>query len=484
MTRRPNALYPCGQLSPAPVSRREMLRSSACGFGMLALSSMLQEQADAEQSSTTPLEVRPGQIHARAKRIIFIFLGGGASQVDLFQHKPELTRHHGEVPPRSISHSNDFAAEGFETTKLMKPIAKFRRVGESGIWLSDFLPHLAGQIDQLSILNGMVTDNPAHNPAIRQLFCGSPFLIQPSLGAWTSYGLGTENRDLPSFVSIDGYPFSYQSSFLPAIHQGTRLERQSGFTIPHLKNDRLSARQQSRQQELLQSLNRRHLDRAVADPSIEGLIGAYELAFRMQARNDRIVDISGETGETRKLYGIGEKPTDVVGRAMLVARRLSEAGVRFVQVHTEGWDHHARITSRLPQSCETHDKPIAALIEDLRRRGLLDDTLVVCAGEFGRTPFDQDHSLGKKPPSTYGRGHSPLGFSAWMAGGGVKGGVVYGDTDDLGYRAVEGKVHIHDLHATILHLLGIDHERLTYHYAGRDMRLTDVYGRVVKEIIA
>jgi hypothetical protein len=485
MTRRQAPLYSCGQFLPAPVSRREMLRSSACGFGMVALSAMLQEEANARQSSPNPLAARPGHIPARAHRVIFIFLGGGPSQIDLFQHKPALTKYHGEVPPRSIAHSNDFATEGFESTKLLRPIAKFRRLGQAGIWWSDFLPHLGRQIDQLSLLNGMVADNPAHSAATRQLFCGSPFLVQPSLGAWTSYGLGTENRNLPSFVSIDdGNAFDRASAFLPAIHQGTNLGGRPELTIRHLKNDRLSEAKQSSQRELLRKLNGQHLERAVADPAIEGLIDSYELAFRMQSRTRAVVNVDEETADTKRLYGLGEEPTNRVGQALLVARRLSESGVRFVQVQCGGWDHHTWIQRDLPTTCAAHDKPIAALIEDLRRRGLLDDTLVVMAGEFGRTPFDQDLSAGTDAPETYGRGHSPLGFTTLMAGGGVKGGFVHGDTDDLGYRAVDGKVHIHDLHATILHLLGLDHERLTYHHGGRDIRLTDVYGRVVEEVIA
>jgi len=484
MTNRQNRLYPCGQFSPMAVSRREVLKSAGCGFGLVALSAMLQEEVAARSSSADPLAERAGHVRPRAKRVIFVFLAGGPSQIDLFQHKPELAKRHGETPPASIAHSNEFTTEGFESTKLLRPISEFRRHGQSGIWMSDFLPHLSRQIDELCFLNGMTADNPAHTPAIRQLFCGSPFLVQPSLGAWTSYGLGTQNRNLPSFVTIDGHPFSYASAFLPAIHQGTKLEGKPNYTIRHLTNDKLSGVQQIRQQELLRSLNRRHLDRTGADAAIEGLIDSYELAFRMQARTDGLVDVSKETEETQELYGVGGKRTDVFGRSLLVARRLSESGVRFVQVSADGWDHHIGISKHLPNSCETHDKPIAGLIVDLRRRGLLDDTLVVCAGEFGRTPFDQDLSRGKDPPKTYGRGHSPQGFTVFLAGGGVKGGFVHGDTDDLGYRAVEGKVHIHDLHATILHLVGLDHEQLTFRHGGRDVRLTDVYGRVVDEVLA
>jgi hypothetical protein len=471
------------ELDALPVSRRNMLRSSACGFGMMALSAMLQEQAGAARGSVDPLAARPGHFRRCAQRVIFIFLNGGASQVDLFQHKPELARRHGEQPPRSIAH-NQFATEGFDSTKLLRPISTLRRVGQSGIWMSELLPHLARHVDRLCLLNGMVADNPAHIPAQQQLFCGSPFLVQPSLGAWVSYGLGTENRDLPSFVAIRGRVHTRRNAFLPGIHHGTLLEGGQQLTIRHLKNEQLSAPQQLRQTELLRALNRRHLDQAIADPGVEGLIESYELAYRMQAESGDVVDLSRESDETHKRYGIGEGRTDRTGRSLLIARRLSEAGVRFVQVEVGSWDHHSSIEAKLPSQCAQHDKPIAGLLEDLAGRGLLDDTLVVCSGEFGRTPFEQDLSRGKKPPTTYGRGHSPQGFSAWLAGGGVKGGLAYGDTDELGYRAVEGRVHIHDLHATVLHLLGLDHERLTYRYAGRDFRLTDVYGRVVEEILA
>ncbi len=476
--------FPCGHVEPMPLSRREMLRSSACGFGMAALSALLQENAAAARSTPDPVAARPAHFRPRAKRVIFIFLFGGPSQVDLFQHKPELTRRHGELPPKSIAHGNEFAIEGFDSTKLLRPISKLRRVGESGVWMSELLPHLSQQVDRLAILNGMVADNPAHTPAQQQLFTGSPFLVQPSMGSWVSYGLGSENRNFPSFVSVTGRPLTQQNAYLPAIHRGTALEGKKEFTIRHLKNDQLNDRQRSKQRQFLETLNHQHLKRAVADPDIEGLIASYELAFRMQASTGDLVDISRETEETQRLYGIGEQPTDEVGRKMLVARRLCESGVRFVQISTGSWDHHIGIEEALPKECAKHDKPIAGLLEDLSRRGLLDDTLVVCSGEFGRTPFDQDLSRGKDPPETYGRGHSPQGFSAWMAGGGVKGGLAHGDTDDLGYRAVEGKVHVHDLHATMLHLLGLDHEQLTYRYAGRDFRLTDVYGRVVDEIIS
>ena len=484
MTKSHHQRYPCGQLTPTATSRRAMLKSSGCGFGMTALSAMLQKSAAANHSSQNPLAAQQGHFPPRAKRVIFIFLAGGPSQVDMFQHKPQLTKHHGETPPQSIAHDNEFTTERFESTRLQKPIARFRQHGESGIWMSDLLPHLSRQVDELTLLNGMVADNPAHTPAIRQLFCGSPFRVQPSLGAWTSYGLGTENQNLPSFVTIDGHPFSFGGAFLPAIHQGTKLEGKPDYTIRHLKNGMLSGEQQTEQQKLLRSLNHRHLEGTVADPVIEGLIDAYELAFKMQDQTDGIVDISSETAETRSLYGIDEESTNIFGRSLLVARRLSEAGVRFVQVYSGGWDHHLRISSDLPKSCVSHDKPLAGLIMDLRRRGLLEDTLLVCAGEFGRTPFDQDLSRGKEPPKTYGRGHSPQGFSIFMAGGGVRKGYVHGDTDDLGYRVVEGKVHVHDLHATILHLIGLDHERLTYRHGARDVSLTDVHGQVVEQILA
>lgn len=484
MTNKFNQLFPCGNVLQPPTTRRDLLRSFGCGFGMLAFSTLCQDEASASPSSPPSITAQPGHIPQRAKRVIFIFLQGGPSQVDLFQNKPALTRLHGENPPPSIAHSNEFTTEGFESTKLLKPISGFRRVGKSGAWMSELLPHLSRQVDQICILNGMAADNPAHTPAIRHLLTGTPFAVHPSLGSWVSYGLGSENYNLPSFVFI-GKGSSYRSGCLPAIHQGMVLEGGKEFSIRHLKNDRLNRQQRARQTQLLQSLNNRHLSQAIANPAIEGLIAAYELAFRMQSHTGDVVDISHETAETHQLYGIGEnKSTDTLGRTLLVARRLSEAGVRFVQVNVGGWDHHTSIATNLPKLCDRSDQPIAGLLQDLHRRGLLDDTLVVCTGEFGRTPFDQDLSRGKDPPKTYGRGHSPQGFTAWLAGGGTKRGMVHGDTDEIGYRAVDGKVHIHDLQATILYLLGLDHEQLTYRHAGRDIRLTDVYGHVVKEVLA
>ena len=484
MTNQSKQLFPCGNILQPPTTRRDLLRSFGCGFGMLAFSAMCQDEASASPSSLPSLTPLPGHLPQRAKRVIFVFLQGGPSQIDLFQNKPALTRLHGQKPPSNIAHSNEFTTEGFESTKLLKPIAKFHRFGKSGTWVSELLPHLSQQVDQLCILNGMEADNPAHSPAIRQLFTGTPFAVHPSLGSWVSYGLGSENYNLPSFVFI-GNGTTYRSGCLPAIHQGMVLEGDKEFNIRHLKNDLLSRQQQAKQSQLLKSLNHRHLSQAIADPAIEGLIAAYELAFRMQSHTGGVVDISQETAETHQLYGIGEgRSTDFTGRKLLVARRLAEAGVRFVQVNLGGWDHHISLATQLPTLCDSNDQPIAGLLQDLDRRGLLDDTLVVCTGEFGRTPFDQDVSRGKNPPETYGRGHSPQGFTALLAGGGTKRGIVHGETDEIGYRVVDGKVHIHDLQATILYLLGLDHERLTYRHAGRDIRLTDVYGRIVKEVLA
>jgi hypothetical protein len=333
----------------------------------------------------------------------------------------------------------------------------------------------------------MVSDSPNHPTAISFLHTGALNDLRPSLGAWVAYGLGTENTNLPGYVTIlpgEGER-NYSSAFLPAVYQGTAIQqvgKEPGQApIRHLADPAVPPALQRRRIDLLQSLNQAQLQRLQSDRQMEGVIESFELAFRMQVETPKLVDLAGESPATLDLYGIGREPTDQFGRQCLLARRFAEAGVRFVQVSLGGWDHHAKIREELPKSCAKLDRPVAGLLADLKRRGLLEDTLVVWCGEFGRTPHSQDLMPGKQE---VGREHNPHGFTAWLAGGGVKGGTAHGRTDDYGYFAVDGKVHIHDLHATILHLLGIDHERLTYRYAGRDFRLTDVSGNVVREIIA
>jgi hypothetical protein len=327
------------------------------------------------------------------------------------------------------------------------------------------------------------------------LHTGSTNQVRPSMGSWVLYGLGTENQNLPGFITVapplsgdQGSAKHFSNSFLPAATQGTMVDLPAALgtrpRIRHLENETVSSELQRSQLDLVQQLNREHLDRLRADQQMEGVIQSYELAFRMQSAAPEVFDLSRETDATRKLYGIGNATTDQFGRQCLLARRLAGAGVRFIELSADGWDHHGGIRKNLPKNCAEVDQPVAALIRDLKAHGMFDDTLLVWTGEFGRTPYEQDLSDGKAPKENYGRGHNPFGFTTWLAGGGVKGGFSFGATDDYGYRAVEGKVHLHDLHATMLHLLGLDHEKLTYRHAGRDFRLTDVYGEVVKEILA
>jgi len=475
-------------------SRRNFLRTTACGFGALAFGALAQRAGAASQLSPRP------PMHApRAKRVIFLFMQGGPSQVDLFASKPLLERDHGKPIPFTIPEG--MAEDGIENSKLLKPIAGVRQHGESGMWFGDLLPHTGRLVDDICLLNGMVADNPAHPPAVLQLHTGHTQGAHPSFGSWVSYGLGTENENLPGFITIapqftgdGGGSHLFHSGYLPAMHQGTAVgigqeepladAMAPMDSISYLDRNDLPPSEQKRQLDFIRRLNRDLSPRAPADPRIDGMIEAMDLAFRMQTAAPQLFGLGGESEATKALYGIGDKTTDQFGKRCLLARRLVEAGVRFVQVNLGGWDHHNNIRANLPKACATMDKPVAGLLTDLKARGLLNDTLVLWSGEFGRSPYDQDITGGKGAPDTYGRGHNPHGFSCWLAGGGVKGGYTHGATDDYGYRAVSGKVHLHDLHATMLHLLGLDHEKLTYRHAGRDFRLTDVYGGVVKEIIA
>ena len=472
------------------MDRREWLKSWGCGFGALALQAMLAEQASAK---TDPLAPKPPHHPPRAKRVIFLWMQGGPSQVDLFDYKPQLAKLDGELLPYSMPSNRSMP--GVAYSKLMGPIAEFAPAGQSGMQVSDLLPHLSQHVDDICLLKAMEADSEAHAPAVRQLHTGATQLVRPSIGSWVAYGLGTENRNLPAFITIapniggDGGSVQlYGNAFLPAVYQGTALGNSAtgaqGATIGYLNDASLGEASKRRQLDLIQDMNRSHLERHHADRRLEGAIESFELAFRMQAEVPALLDLAGESQATRELYGIGAKATDDFGRQCLLARRFAEAGVRFIQITSNGWDSHANIRSAHPNKCLSVDRPIAALIQDLKQRGLFDDTLLVWSGEFGRTPHYQDLQDGAGNPDTYGRGHNPYGFCAWLAGGGVRGGMTFGELDDFGFRAVSGKVHIHDLHATILHLLGIDHERLTYPYSGREFRLTDVYGRVVNEVIA
>lgn len=466
------------------LSRRRFLECTSCGFGAVALQAMLANVASAIES---PLAMKAAQFSPKAKRVIFVFLSGGPSQHDLFVPKPRLAKDHGKRV--GISNLPKGIPVGTDKFLTLGPAAEFLPRGESGAMISTLLPNLAGVADDLCFLHAMQADNPAHDLATLQFNMGVINEVRPSMGAWISYGLGTENANLPSYISI--FPGSdvraHGSAFLPAAHQGTVIgtipKNSNESAIRYLNDPGAKPSTQRHQIDFVQSMNRRLLNQVVEDRVMEGVVDSFELAFRMQAETPKIVDVSGETEETLKQYGIGDKTTDKNGRACLLARRLCEAGVRFVQVSLGGWDHHGNIRGALPKTCEESDRPVAALIADLKQRGMLDETLVVCSGEFGRTPWSQDLS-GTSPIETHGREHQPESFTAFLAGGGVRAGFSHGETDEFGFQIVNGRVHIHDLHATILHLLGIDHERLTYRHAGRDYRLTDVYGEVVREIIA
>ena len=405
--------------------------------------------------------------------------------MDLFDYKPELANRSGNKLPYELPTTE--ATVGLENTRLLGPISGFKNAGDCGLSMSDLLPHTARHADDLCVLRAVQADSPNHPVAIRQLHTGNLFDTVPSMGSWLSYGLGTENQQLPSYITIlpqEGER-NFSSAFLPAIHQGTAIQHVGSSPdkapIRHLTDASISEAVQRRRIDFIQSMNRQQLERLKADQQMEGVIESFELAFRMQAETPKLVDFSEESKETLELYGIGDKPTDTFGRQCLLARRFCEAGVRFVQVSLGGWDHHGKIAEGLKKECATSDKPIAGLLTDLKSRGLLDDTLVLWGGEFGRTPHTQQNNGAGEAP---GREHNPHGFTMWMAGGGIKGGITHGETDDFGYHGIEGQVHINDLHATMLHLMGLDHQRLTFEHHGRPFRLTDVAGDVVKEIIA
>lgn len=460
-------------------SRRHALKAGSAGFGYLAFSAL---STLAAERVSNPLGPKAPHFAGKAKRIIFLCMRGAPSHVDTFDYKPDLTRDTGKAGQRPGA-------------KLLGSKWEFGQHGKSGLRISSLFPELAKHADDLCIINSMHTDIPNHPQAVVQLHTGNFQFVRPSLGAWTLYGLGTENDSLPGFVTIappngDGGSQNFGSAFLPAIYQGTPiavagnggLRRFANAMaasadkepVSNIANPKLPKELQRVQLDYIKSLNIEKLNRDVHQPEVEGVIESFELAFRMQDEVPKVLDISGESAETRALYGIGSGATDTFGRQCLIARRMAEAGVRFIELSHGNWDHHRNLTNGLETNCGQIDVPIAGLLADLKRRDLLKDTLVMWSGEFGRTP----HSQG-----TDGRDHNNKGFSLWMAGGGVKGGVTHGATDEHGYQAVVDKVHIHDWHATILHLLGLDHEKLTYNYAGRNFRLTDVHGRVVKEIL-
>ncbi|MBK8094886.1 MAG: DUF1501 domain-containing protein [Verrucomicrobiaceae bacterium] len=462
-----------------PLSRRDWLRRSAAGFGALACHHAL-------HAAGGPLAAREPQLPARAKRVIFLFMSGGPSQPDLFDPKDYIRRMHGQTIHAPIN-TNELRV-GTDKFLALATQGTVRPRGQSGLMISDLLPHTASIADEICMLRAVHADNNQHQPAALQFHTGYTTEARPSVGSWISYGLGSESANLPSFITIlpDSDTRLYSSSFLPAAHQGTKVvipKNDKEPPIDYLADITGDAKAQRTRLDFTQRMNRRLLAQSGGDARMEGMIESLETAFRMQTATPELMDLSGESEATKKLYGVGEKGVDPNARACLLARRLSEAGVRFVQVTMSGWDHHDWIASKLPNMCMATDRPCAALIKDLKSRGLLEDTLVVWSGEFGRTPWSQDLS-GKSPIDKHGREHQPESFCAWMAGGGIKPGITHGETDDFGFRPVSGKVHLHDLHATILHQLGLDHEKLTWRHLGRDFRLTDVHGNVVREILA
>jgi hypothetical protein len=452
-----------------PLSRRQMLARCGNGFGLLALGGLL---AEARGADLNPLAVKRPHHTPRAKRIIFLFMTGGPSQLDLFDPKPRLKTDHGKPLPFEKP-----KLARTTTENLMASPFRFHKCGRAGIEVSELLPHLGSCIDDICVVRSLWADNINHPNAQLQMNTGEQIFSRPSLGSWVLYGLGSESQNLPGFVVIaaGGQDAAlWSSSFLPAAYQGTRIADLKK-PIANLDNPRLSPDRQRRQLDVVRQLNQVHRRDRAEDSRLEARIASFELAFRMQMEAPDAFNLAAETKQTRHLYGIDEGPTEAFGKQCLLARRLVERGVRFVQLYSPmDWDHHTGITSQLPTNCAGMDRPVAGLLKDLRSRGLLDDTVVLWGGEFGRTPVAQKGD---------GRDHHPFGFTMWLAGGGVKGGMVHGATDEFGWNAVDKKVHVHDLHATLLHLLGIDHERLTYRYSGRDYRLTDVSGTVVKEIL-
>lgn len=472
----------CCEPSAGSSTRRRLLQSSAVGFGQLALTAMLGSETAANQQATSPDTGRVPHRPAHAKRIVFLFMKGGPSHVDTFDPKPLLTRDHGKPLPFDLPRVT-FAKQG----NLLKSPWKFHRHGESGLPVSELFPNVAQHVDDLCVLRSVHGTNPAHGGASLKLHTGTDQFVRPSLGSWIVYGLGTENENLPSFVTIcptlaHGGVNNWGAAFLPAWCQGTPIGNASQSSaaagVKHIANSRLSPELQRRQLNLIQAMNRDHLLIAGRDRALEGRLNSLELAFRMQTAMPEIQDLSTESAATQQLYGMDDAVTEDFGRQCLMARRFLERGVRFVQVtHSDSevqWDQHADLYHGHTRNAAEVDRPIAGFLSDLKHRGLLEDTLVLWGGEFGRTPTAQ---------GTNGRDHNPHGFTMWMAGGGVKGGQSYGATDDYGYYAAENKMHVHDLHATILHLLGLNHEQLTFRYAGRDFRLTDVAGDVATDII-
>ncbi|MEW5975688.1 MAG: DUF1501 domain-containing protein [Acidobacteriota bacterium] len=471
--------------SDRPLSRRAMLRQAACGFGSLGLIGLFADQLRlfADQSvPVSPTAPKAAHFPPRAKRVIFLFMHGGPSSIDTFDPKPRLIKDHDR--PLPFKRPLTFAEE--RVGNLMRSPWEFKRHGECGLEVSSLFPHVAGCVDDLCVVRSMVGDSVAHGGALLQLHTGSNTFTRPSMGSWVVYGLGSENQNLPGFITIKpslahGGAKNWSSGFLPALYQGTAIGH-AGMKyseleepIQYLAAKGYTAELQRFELDMLQKVNRRHAFTRTRDSELEARIQAFELAFRMQTEAPEAFEIEKESEATRKLYGLDQKETADFGWQCLVARRLAERGVRFIQCsHSYKWDQHSELVRLHTKNAREVDLPIAGLLRDLKSRGLLQDTLVLWGGEFGRTPVAEGND---------GRDHNPYGYTMWMAGGGVRGGTAYGATDEFGYYAIENRMHIHDLHATVLHLLGLDHTQLTYFYGGRNFRLTDVHGEVAHSII-
>ena len=466
------------------LTRRELLTRSGIGLGMLGLAGVLADArelpAATEIDGGSPLSPRSSHFRPKAKRVIHFFLNGGPSHVDTFDPKPALQKHAGQAPPQTLTTER-------KTGAAFPSPFKFNKYGESGLEVSEIFSRTAQHADHIAVIRSMYAQVPNHEPSLMLMNCGDSVLPRPSVGAWVTYGLGTENQNLPGFVAMcpGGYPIkdaeNWQAGFLPGVFQGTFIDpqhRQIDKLIENIRSPHASPETQRRQLDLLRTLNAEH-QQSRLDSRLDARIQSFEMAYRMQLEAAEAFDITREPKHVQELYGDG-----VHGRQTLIARRLLERGVRYVQLwHGAGqpWDNHEQIEANHRKLAGELDGPVAALLTDLKRLGMLEDTLVIWGGEFGRTPTVE---LGGDGMAKAGRDHNHYGFSVWMAGGGIRGGTVYGATDDFGFKAVENPVSVHDLHATILHLLGFDHERLTYRYAGRDFRLTDVHGRVLHDIVA
>jgi hypothetical protein len=463
------------------VTRREVLQRGASGLGFLAFAAMATEAAARDTELNNPLSVKPPHFKAHAKRVIMLWQRGGPPHMDTFDPKPMLRQYHGKATKELASILGDRFKRS--NRKLVGSPWEFKKRGESGIEISDAFAQLAEHADDLCLVRSMHGDFPGHGEATRQMHTGQGVFIRPSMGAWTVYGLGTENQEMPGFVALDvSRSGTTENAFLPAVYGGTPVSvnaRSKSGSIRHLTNQTVSRGMQRAQIDLIQKMNESLIERTEADAKIDGIIANYEIAFRMQGIAPEILNFADESEATLELYGVDDKDfgTASIGAKCLLARRMAEAGVRFIEVAMAGSDPHQKLKDGYGKAARQNDRAAAALVADLKQRGMLGETLVLCGGEFGRTP-----DTGRKELD--GRDHNNKGFTMWLAGGGAKGGLAYGATDEVGLAAVEKPVHVHDLHATVLHLLGLDHKRLTYRHSGRDFRLTDVYGNVVEEILA